>query len=75
MSKMVIVGITESDGHKRITKSSDFVLFGGTKETHEQMQDAAMKFTDLRKRSGRELHECSKKEVLDLARESGMISD
>ena len=42
--KAMMLGLgLDSDGHKRITKGDNFTLVGGTKDTHEQMTEKAMK--------------------------------
>ncbi len=45
------VGLDNKDGHKRLTRSEHFLLVGGSFETHERMQDTAIRFGEgLRKR-------------------------
>ena len=36
------LGFDGKDGHKRYTKGDDFVLMGGSEETHEKMTEAAI---------------------------------
>ena len=52
--KMVLVGLglTDSHGHKRITRGDDFVLTGGNEETHAGMQERAIKFSERLKKKG-----------------------
>ena len=36
---MMGIGFDNKDGHKRITKGENFVLVGGSEETHERMTE------------------------------------
>jgi hypothetical protein len=60
------VGIDSADGHKRITRSEEFLLVGGSKETHENMQDIAIRFSDSLKKKGKRLPETPVEEVIEL---------
>jgi hypothetical protein len=64
------VGLDNQDGHERLTKSEYFFLVGGSAETHERMQDVAVKFTDTLHRRGKKLGQTSVEEVIDIMRES-----
>ena len=60
------VGLDNKDGHQRITRSEQFLLVGGSEETHERMQDTAIRFEqDLRQR-GKRLQDTSTKEAVEL---------
>jgi len=54
MSKRLqLVGLgLDGDGHTRITRAEDITLVGGSQETHEQMQETAIKITEEAKRRG-----------------------
>ena len=54
------------DGHKRITQGEEFVLLGGAEETHERMQDVAIRLTESLKERGKRLRDASPEEVVDL---------
>ena len=43
---MLGVGLDSKDGHVRITKGPNFQLVGGSRDTHEQMQETAIKFNE-----------------------------
>ena len=60
------VGLDNQDGHKRVTQSEHFLIVGGSEETHERMQDTALKFDEALKRLGKNLKETSAEEALDL---------
>ena len=68
---MVGVGL-DSDGHKRITKGDNFALVGGSKDTHEQMTETAIKINEKLKSRGKHLHEVSHQEFEDIAHEVGL---
>jgi hypothetical protein len=64
------VGLDNKDGHQRLTRSEHFLLVGGSAETHERMQDTAIRFGEALRKRGKTLHETSTEEALDLLRES-----
>jgi hypothetical protein len=64
------VGLDSKDGHKRVTQSELFLLVGGSEETHEQMQDTAIRFEESLKQRGKQLSETSADEAADLLREA-----
>jgi hypothetical protein len=63
---LVGVGLDNDDGHKRVTKSDEFFLVGGSAETHERMQDVAIHFTESLQERGKRLRDASPEEVIDL---------
>lgn len=62
------VGLDATDGQKRITRTEEMVLVGGSAETHEQMQETAIRFAEGLEKRGKKLAEASLPEVLDLLR-------
>jgi hypothetical protein len=54
------------DGHKRITRGPNFLLAGGSQETHGQMQETAIKVNEHLARKGKDLAEVSVKELRDI---------
>lgn len=60
----------DSDGEKRITRGNDFVLLGGTEQTHERMQETAIKVQENLDRKGKRLQDCSPQEFGDMLREA-----
>jgi seryl-tRNA(Sec) selenium transferase len=71
--KAVMIGVgLDSDGHKRVTQGPNFVLAGGTKETHEDMTEKAIKINEKLKAKGKELHEVSREEFDDIAHAVGL---
>jgi len=67
---LVLIGRAfNGDGHVRLTRGERFVLAGGDKETHERMQEAAIKFSE--KTKGKDVF--SPEEIIEKAKEAGMI--
>jgi hypothetical protein len=64
------VGLDNEDSHQRLTRSDSFLLIGGSAETHERMQDTAIRFGEALQKRGKTLQETSRDEALDLLRES-----
>jgi hypothetical protein len=64
------VGTDNKDEHQRLTRSENFLLVGGSAETHERMQDTAIRFGEALRKRGKTLREASTEEALDLLRES-----
>jgi hypothetical protein len=64
------VGLDNEDGHRRVTRSEEFLLVGGSADTHESMQETAIRFGEALRRKGKTLREASPAEAVDLLRES-----
>jgi len=64
------VALDATDGHRRITRTSEFVLVGGSAETHERMQETAIRFEEALDRRGKTLAETDVGEVIDLLHEA-----
>ena len=60
------VGFDAEDGHKRLTRGKNFVLVGGSEETHGRMQETAVKVNERLDRQGKRLEEVSVKELRDI---------
>lgn len=60
------VGLDNDDGHQRITRSEEFLLVGGSEQTHEHMQDIAIRFEESLKRLGKRLRETEPDLVIEL---------
>jgi len=73
MSKQLrLIGLgLDDDGHTRITQADDITLVGGSQETHERMQETAIKITEEAKRRGipvREMELAMVRDVLEKMR-------
>lgn len=64
------IGLDGGDGHRRLTRGEDFVLLGGSAETHERMQETMIKFSEALDKRGKTLQETEVPEVIDLLREA-----
>ena len=69
------LGFDGKDGHKRITTGKNFLLLGGSKQTHEGMQEKAVKLNEKLSQRGKQLEEISFKEFKEIARDIGMIPE
>jgi len=63
------VGLDNSDGHVRYTRGKNFHLFGGSQETHEEMQEKAIKINEHLDRRGKRLEDVTPTEFREIARE------
>jgi len=74
-TKAMLLGVgLDSDGHKRVTTGSNFALVGGSKDTHEEMTEKAVKINEKLKTKGKELHEVSHEEFDEIAHAVGLKS-
>jgi hypothetical protein len=64
------VGLDGTDGHRRITRTEEMVLVGGSRETHERMQEVAVRFGEALEKRGKMLPGASVREVIDLLLEA-----
>lgn len=71
--KAVMLGLgLDSDGHKRMTTGKNFVLMGGTEETHEVMTEKVIKINEKLAAKGKQLEEVSREEFNDIAHSVGL---
>jgi hypothetical protein len=69
------LGFDSKDGHVRITKGDNFRLYGGSEETHEVMQEKAIKFNEHLDKRRKTLDDIGEKELCDIARKVGLKID
>lgn len=55
-----------TDGHKRITRGNNFLLAGGSEQTHGLMRDTILKVNEELDARGLELADVSAEELRDL---------
>lgn len=67
---IVGLGLDQNDESKRVTRSEHFLLLGGSEQTHERMQDMAIRFEERLKDKGKRLQDTSLPEAMDLLRDS-----
>ncbi|HWH71511.1 MAG TPA: hypothetical protein VNT26_19195 [Candidatus Sulfotelmatobacter sp.] len=71
--KAVLVGLgLDSDGHKRLTTGPNFVLMGGSQETHEVMTEKVIKINEKLAAKGKQLETVSREEFDDIAHSVGL---
>jgi hypothetical protein len=58
------------DGHTRLTRGKNFVLFGGSQETHAVMQETAQKVNEHLDRRGRRLEDLTLGELRDICEDA-----
>ncbi len=64
------LGLDGQDGHKRLTRGKNFVLYGGSEETHANMQETAIKVNEQLDRRGKRLEDVAPNELLDMFRDA-----
>jgi hypothetical protein len=69
---LIGLGLDNDDGHVRVTRGENFHLLGGSQETHEKMQEQAIKLNEKLNHRGKRLEDVSHEEFTDLAHELGM---
>jgi hypothetical protein len=62
----------DSDGHKRLTTGPNFLLVGGSAETHETMTEKVLKINEKLAAKGKRLEEISRAEMDELAHSVGL---
>ncbi len=63
---LVGIGLDNEDGHKRITSGDQFVLVGGSQETHERMTETVVKTFEELKRRDRRLETIDRRELAEI---------
>ena len=71
--KAALLGLgLNADGHQRVTKGDNFLLVGGSQETHAQMTEQAIKINEKLKARGKQLETVSREEFDEIAHEVGL---
>ena len=71
--KAVMMGVgLDSDGHKRLTTGPNFILAGGTEETHDVMTEKAIKINEKLAAKGKQLEDVSHDEFDEIAHSVGL---
>ena len=63
------VAFDNDDGHTRLTRGKNFVLYGGSHDTHAVMQETAVKINEHLGRRGKQLEDVSVSELRDICHE------
>jgi len=63
---LVGIGLDGDDGHTRVTRGKNFVLWGGSQETHSVMQETAIKVNERLDQKGKRMEDVSVNELRDI---------
>ena len=66
---MLGLAFDAADGHKRLTRGDNFILLGGSADTHQVMQETAIKINERLSTRGKRLEDASVEELRDICRE------
>jgi hypothetical protein len=66
------LGLDCKDGHVRVTKGKNFRLYGGSEETHEVMQEKAIKFNEQLDKRRKSLDTINEQELREIADNIGL---
>jgi len=71
VKKAALLGLAfdSDDGHKRLTRGDNFLLLGGSEESHAVMQETAIKVNERLADRGKRLEDVSSRELQDIFRE------
>ncbi len=71
--KSMMLGLGfDSDGHKRLTTGPNFVLVGGSEETHQVMTEKVIKINEKLTARGKQLEDVSREEMDEIAHSVGL---
>ncbi len=68
---MLGVGL-DTDGHKRLTTGPNFVLAGGSEDTHDAMTEKAIEINEKLAARGKQLEDVSHEEFDEIAHSVGL---
>ena len=60
------MGLDGQDGQTRISRGPNFLLYGGSKRTHERMQETALKFNEMVDERGKKIEEINHRELREI---------
>jgi len=63
------VGFDNEDGHTRLTRGKNFLLLGGSQETHAVLQETAVKINEQLDRRGKRLEDIAVGELRDICQD------
>jgi hypothetical protein len=63
------LGLDKDDDQTRVTRGENFLLWGGSKDTHAVMQETAVKINEQLNRRGKRLEDVSVQELRDICHE------
>ena len=69
---LIGIGLDGDDKHKRLTRGENFILAGGSENTHGEMVEGAIKFNEQLSKRGKQLEDINHEEFNDICRSSGL---
>ena len=69
------LGLDHKEGERRVTVGKNFFLAGGSKPTHEQMQEKAIKFNEQLDKRRKRLEDISAEEFHEIAEDIDLRSE
>ncbi len=66
------LGLDDAGGHKRVTKGENFLLMGGSQQTHEEMQEKAIRLNEELKKKRKNLDQLERREFNEIAHKIGL---
>lgn len=60
------LGLDCTDDQTRLTRGKNFVLYGGSSETHGKMQEVAIKVNEQLDKKGKRLEDVTRQELTDI---------
>jgi hypothetical protein len=60
------LGLDHDDGQTRVTRGKNFLLWGGSQETHGMMQETAIKVNERLDKQGKRLEDVSVRELREI---------
>jgi len=71
-SSAALLGLAfdNDDGHTRLTRGENFVLLGGSQDTHAVMQETAVKINEHLDKRGKRLEDVSVRDLRKICRDT-----
>ncbi len=66
---MLGLAFDNDDGHTRLTRGKNFLLFGGCQDTHAVMQETAVKLNEQLDKRGKRIKDVSAGELREICRD------
>ena len=69
MKGLLGLGFDAEPDQKRVTRGKDFLLLGGSRETHGRMVETALAFNELIDKRGKPIEQVNARELNEIAKE------
>jgi hypothetical protein len=70
---IVSMGGDDSERHTRLTTGDNFLIYGGSEQTHSIMQDKIAELCEIIKQRGLELTQMEPDEIKQVVKEVGLV--